>query len=172
MKDIFLLFIKLYIFINIFLILSDEILLKDYVPPCNLDTVALKLKKDSLELSMHLERYHAAYGHYPSEKQGLRALIEIPKFDKIPENYKPMIKNRSAILDPWGTPYILKFKTNSDDFMIVTLGKNKIPGGKGKNMDFNILKGIPKAYYTLERSKQFFNIVFFPFLLLSKIQDD
>ncbi len=103
------------------------------------DTAALQLKKDAQELQMQLERYASKYGTYPSEEQGLKALVEKPTVgDNIPEDYVPIIRNKSGIEDPWGTPYILRYDEYGE-LAIITLGKDKKEGGEGKNADFNIL---------------------------------
>lgn len=103
------------------------------------DTAALQLRKDSQELQMHLERYAQRYGTYPSEEQGLIALVEKPTIgDNIPEDYTPIIKNKAGVEDPWRTPYILRFDEYGE-VAIITLGKDKREGGDGKNADFNIL---------------------------------
>jgi general secretion pathway protein G len=103
------------------------------------DTAVLQLKKDAQELQMQLERYASRYGTYPSEEQGLMALVEKPTTgDNIPEDYVPIIRNKSGVEDPWGTPYILRFDEYGE-FTIVSLGKDKREGGEGKNADFNIL---------------------------------
>lgn len=104
------------------------------------ETATLKLTKDAEEIKIHLERYSALYGTYPTEEQGLSALIEKPTTGDIPEDYKPIIKNRALIQDPWGTLYILKFDKDSGDPSIWTLGKDKKEGGQGKNTDFDITK--------------------------------
>ncbi|MBE7411333.1 MAG: type II secretion system major pseudopilin GspG [Leptospiraceae bacterium] len=102
------------------------------------DTASLKLRKDANELAMQLERYAEKYGKYPSEEQGLSALVEKPTTGDVPEDWRPILNKKNAILDPWGTPYQLKKDPNSDDYMIVTLGKDKKDGGEGKDADFNI----------------------------------
>ncbi|MCC5813317.1 MAG: type II secretion system protein GspG, partial [Leptospira sp.] len=71
------------------------------------DTAVLQLKKDAQELQMQLDRNSSRYGTYPSEEPGLRALVEKPTMvDNIPEDYVPIIRNKSGVEDPWGTPYI------------------------------------------------------------------
>ncbi len=100
-------------------------------------TAGLKLKKDGNELQMYLQQYEERYGKYPSDDQGIMALVEKPNTGDVPENYKPIVKNKKAVLDPWGTPY--KLKTDEGDLQILTLGKDKKEGGEGKNKDFNIL---------------------------------
>ncbi|MCG9874237.1 MAG: type II secretion system protein GspG [Leptospiraceae bacterium] len=102
------------------------------------DTASLQLRKDAQELQMHMERYANKYGTYPSEEQGLKALVEKPtNGDNIPEDYVAIIKNKKGIEDPWGTPYQLKF--DNGEVAIYSLGKDKKEGGDGKNADFNIL---------------------------------
>ncbi|MBK8399404.1 MAG: type II secretion system major pseudopilin GspG [Leptospiraceae bacterium] len=103
------------------------------------DTAALKLKKDSQELQIALEQYADRYGKMPSEEQGVMALVEKPTSGDVPENYKPILNKKSAVQDPWQTPYVLKVDS-SGDYGIYTLGKDKKEGGEGKNADFNIMK--------------------------------
>ncbi|PJZ51680.1 type II secretion system major pseudopilin GspG [Leptospira adleri] len=102
------------------------------------DTAALKLKKDAYELQSHLERYAQRYGSYPSDEQGLEALVEKPTTGDVPEDWKPILSKKGAINDPWGTSYKLK-RDSGGDVQIFTLGKDKKEGGEGKNADFNIL---------------------------------
>lgn len=102
-------------------------------------TAGLKLRKDASELMMFLEQYAERYGKYPSEEQGIMALVEKPSTGDVPDNYKPIVSNKKAVLDPWSTPYHLKTDANGD-LQIISLGKDKKEGGEGKNRDFNILK--------------------------------
>ncbi|RHX90413.1 type II secretion system major pseudopilin GspG [Leptospira stimsonii] len=102
------------------------------------DTAALKLKKDAYELQSHLERYAQRYGSYPSDEQGLEALVEKPTTGEVPEDWKPILSKKGAINDPWGTSYKLK-RDSGGDVQLFTLGKDKKEGGEGKNADFNIL---------------------------------
>ncbi|MEM7180964.1 MAG: type II secretion system protein GspG [Spirochaetota bacterium] len=110
-------------------------------------TAALKLKKNSSELLLHLERYKYNTGVYPSEEQGLFALIEEPTVGIVPENYKPVVKRKTVIKDPWGTFYVLKYNKEREP-EIWTLGKDKQEGGTGKAKDFNIAdhESYPKAF--------------------------
>ena len=102
------------------------------------DTAGLKLKKDSSELQLYLEQYANKFGTYPTEEQGLMALVEKPTDGEIPDNWRAIIRNKSAVLDPWGTPYLLSFDDNND-IAIISLGNDKAEGGSGKASDFNIL---------------------------------
>ncbi|MBP9887085.1 MAG: type II secretion system protein GspG [Leptospiraceae bacterium] len=86
-----------------------------------------------------LEKYKTLYGQFPTEEQGLLTLIEKPIVPPIPKNHRPILKRKTRLLDPWQTPYILKYLPNGD-YAIITLGRDKKEGGEGKNSDFNILK--------------------------------
>ena len=108
-------------------------------PGCPTFGSGFKLKKDSQELQIALEQYADRYGNLPTEEQGIMALVERPSLPPIPKNYEPILNKKSAVLDPWQTPYVLKKMANGD-YAIITLGKDKKEGGEGKNADFNILK--------------------------------
>ncbi|MEM7181828.1 MAG: type II secretion system protein GspG [Spirochaetota bacterium] len=110
-------------------------------------TAALKLRKDSSELLLHLERYMESNGSYPSEEQGIQALAERPTTGDIPEDYKPVVRKKASVKDPWGSYYALKYNDEGDP-EIWTLGKDKQEGGQGKAKDFNIADtdNYPKAF--------------------------
>lgn len=103
------------------------------------DTASMELWKEGREIQMHLERYAQKYGNYPSEEQGLEALVEKPTTGDVPEDWRPMASNKDIIKDPWGGIYKLKFDEYGE-MQIITLGKDKQEGGEGANADFNILK--------------------------------
>ncbi|WP_243393460.1 type II secretion system protein GspG [Leptospira perolatii] len=103
------------------------------------DTASMELRKEGREIQMNLERYAQKFGNYPSEDQGLEALVEKPATGDVPEDWRPMVNSKDSIKDPWGSIYKLKFDEYGD-MQIVTLGKDKQEGGEGANADFNILK--------------------------------
>ena len=101
-------------------------------------TENLKLKADSKKLEIALNQYQMEFGGYPTEEQGLRALVERPTSGDVPENWKQILKKKDDILDPWKTEYKLKMDSEGK-LAIISLGKDKKEGGEGKNKDFNIL---------------------------------
>ncbi|MBK6606453.1 MAG: type II secretion system protein GspG [Leptospiraceae bacterium] len=134
------LFIVGYLLLVAFILLVGLVIF--FVPPTctkGSEGPGLKLKKDSQELQIALEQYADRYGNLPSEEQGIMALVEMPTLPPIPKNYKPILNKKSAVLDPWHTPYVLTILANGD-YAIITLGKDKKEGGEGKNADFNIMK--------------------------------
>ncbi|GBF49074.1 putative type II secretion system protein G [Leptospira ryugenii] len=105
----------------------------------------LKVQNDSRILEIKLREYFDKFSKYPSEEQGLRALVERPDDEDVAMDYEPLIKDKSVLKDPWGTPYQLKFDDNNN-YQILTLGADKKDGGEGRNKDFNILD--PEEYPT------------------------
>jgi len=76
-------------------------------------------------------------GHYPSEEQGLMALLEQPA--DADRWGGPYIENWTKIpLDGWGNEYKYMFFTddNGRDFAkVICLGKDGLPGGSGLKAD-------------------------------------
>ncbi|MEI1278087.1 type II secretion system major pseudopilin GspG [Leptospira venezuelensis] len=103
------------------------------------ETAKMKIKKDRQELRMHLERYASKFGTYPSEEQGLDALVEKPTTGDIPETWTPMMNSKDAINDPWKNPYKLRYD-GAGEIQIITFGQDKVEGGEGLNSDFDITK--------------------------------
>ena len=101
-------------------------------------TAALRFKSDRSKIPSFLEIYSNKYGVYPTEEQGLSALVKKPDTGDISDNYSPIVRSKSAVEDPWGTLYILKYDENGN-YSIITLGKDKKEGGEGPFSDFNIL---------------------------------
>jgi general secretion pathway protein G len=71
-----------------------------------------------------LELYYMENGSYPSQRAGLKALVEPP-----PEATHwngPYLKKAQNLLDPWGRPYQYNFPTPNGDYAVYSLG----PDGK------------------------------------------
>ena len=90
-------------------------------------------------LAKALEIYHADNGFYPSEAQGLRALVSPPETEPIPKAYREggYVEAR-ALVDPWGHPYLYRQpgSRNPGGFDIWTQGADGAPGGEGLDADF------------------------------------
>ena len=84
-------------------------------------------------ISSILDLYRLDTGSYPSEDEGLRALIEPP-----PEAGTwngPYVKREDALVDPWGELYVYRFPGEHGDFDLYTLGADRTEGGEGENQD-------------------------------------
>jgi len=93
--------------------------------------VQMKSLKDSLD------SFKVEYGHYPSTKEGLEALIKNPdpeKYKDYPEN--GFLSSGKLPKDPWGNNYI--YVNNDGKIDIISLGADGKEGGSGENKDIKL----------------------------------
>ena len=84
-------------------------------------------------LSGALDLYRLELGSYPSQEDGLRALVERPAGA---ERWNgPYVTKADAILDPWGRPYLYRYPGDHGTFDIYSLGNDGQDGGDGENQD-------------------------------------
>ena len=89
-------------------------------------------------LSSAATTYRMAHGRYPTQQQGLEALVRKPAQEPIPENYPDSgyLSGRSVPLDPWKNPYIyLCPGRQNEPFEILSYGADGEPGGSGADAD-------------------------------------
>jgi general secretion pathway protein G len=89
-----------------------------------------KAQIDALEKA--LEQYRLDVGHFPSNEQGLNALITKP-VDEARWDGPYLKKNVPA--DPWGNAYVYKFPGQHGDYDIFSYGNDGKPGGSGEAAD-------------------------------------
>lgn len=80
-----------------------------------------------------LELYKLDVGHYPSQAEGLNALVAAPP-NEVGWN-GPYLKKESALKDPWGESYFYKNPGQHGEFDVYTLGSDKAEGGTGEAQD-------------------------------------
>ena len=85
---------------------------------------------DSLEKS--LDQYRLDVGHYPSEQQGLDALVIRPSDE--PKWAGPYLR-KNVPLDPWDSPYVYKNPGDNSEFDLMSFGKDGRSGGSGDAAD-------------------------------------
>jgi len=81
-----------------------------------------------------LQGFRIDMGRYPTDAEGLRALVEAPTND--PRWRGPYLKG-GVPADPWGTPYGYRGKSTSGskDFDLFSLGRDRAEGGTGDDAD-------------------------------------
>lgn len=84
-------------------------------------------------ISSILDLYRLDTGRYPSEEEGLGALLEQPP-DATTWN-GPYVKRADALTDPWGEMYHYRFPGEFGDYDLFTLGADQTEGGDGENED-------------------------------------
>lgn len=100
-----------------------------YLGGAKADTAGIQVER----LSGILDLYHLGTGSYPSDAEGLAALIERPPGA---ENWDgPYLRKAESLIDPWGRPYLYRFPGQHGDFDLYSLGADGQEGGEGKNRD-------------------------------------
>jgi general secretion pathway protein G len=81
--------------------------------------------KQHILLKTALEKYRADNGHYPTEEEGLHALID-------PPHKGGYLTTESVLKDPWGRPiaYRLEISPEKESFTLYSLGPNGRATGK------------------------------------------
>ena len=89
-------------------------------------------------MSMALDNYQLDNGYFPSDEQGLEALVEKPSGRPPAANWRgPYIKAREVPLDPWGNEFVYQSpgKVNTQWYDLLSLGKDGREGGDGDAAD-------------------------------------
>ena len=93
----------------------------------------VKVSQDIASISDALDLYRIDNGQYPTQAQGLAALVQKPTTPPVPENYSPDAYLKEMPLDPWGQPYHYDIPGKHSAFDIYTYGENNQPNGTGIN---------------------------------------
>ncbi len=80
-----------------------------------------------------LDLYRLEVGSYPSQQDGLDALLEEPA--DAPRWNGPYVKRRDALVDPWGQLYVYRFPGDHGAYDLYTLGADRGEGGEGEDQD-------------------------------------
>ena len=98
------------------------------------DLAGVQLRK----IESTLELYKLQNGRYPSNEQGLEALVHRPSGDPAPRDYPASgYMKEGDILDPWKQPFQYRFpgEKNTFAFDLFSYGADGVPGGEGENAD-------------------------------------
>jgi len=82
-----------------------------------------------------LKMYRLENGVYPSQDQGLIALVKKPETGDIPRNWKSGGYLERLPKDPWGRDYQYANPGQQGEVDVYTLGADGQPGGEGFNAD-------------------------------------
>lgn len=98
-------------------------------------TAAAQIK----QIESALTFYQMDNGFFPTDDQGLEALVSAPTSGREPRNYRPggYIQGGAVPLDPWGNPYSYRIPgdVNRHSFDLWSLGADGAPGGEGADAD-------------------------------------
>lgn len=84
-------------------------------------------------LGSALDLYRLDVGRYPTEEEGLGALVARPA---TAERWRgPYVKKAESLVDPWGVPYRYAFPGRHGDYDLSSLGADRAEGGTDENRD-------------------------------------
>lgn len=83
--------------------------------------------------STALEMFKLDTTRYPTQEQGMEALVATPHEV---ENWKgPYLKKKFIPKDPWGNEYVYVYPGENGDYDIISYGADGAEGGDGENAD-------------------------------------
>jgi general secretion pathway protein G len=100
-----------------------------YMAGAKTDSAGIQIER----LSGILDLYRLEVGHYPSEDEGLEALLVEPADAKGWNG--PYVKKESTLDDPWGRPYVYRYPGERGEYDLYSLGADGIEGGDGEDQD-------------------------------------
>ncbi|HYL89396.1 MAG TPA: type II secretion system major pseudopilin GspG [Burkholderiales bacterium] len=90
-------------------------------------------KHDIATLMQSLKLYRLDNGRYPTNEQGLQALVTKPTTAPVPSNWKPYLDKLPK--DPWGNVYQYLSPGVHGEIDVFSLGADAQPGGTGADLD-------------------------------------
>jgi general secretion pathway protein G len=90
-------------------------------------------KHDLAAIMQSLKLYRLDNGRYPTNDQGLQALVAKPQSGPAPSNWKQYLDNLPK--DPWGNPYQYLNPGVHGEIDVFSLGADGQPGGTGADGD-------------------------------------
>lgn len=91
---------------------------------------AARAQMDAIDKA--LEQYRLDVGRFPSTEQGLAALFTKPANEA---KWRGPYLKKAAPPDPWGSEYLYKSPGEHGEYDLVSLGKDRRPGGTGDDAD-------------------------------------
>jgi general secretion pathway protein G len=96
-----------------------------------------QLQLDTLASSVEL--FRSDVGRYPSQQEGLAALVQEPA--SVQGWTGPYVKDPKTLNDPWGDPIVYVLEPDSRHFHVESLGADGKPGGSGIDRDLKAPAG-------------------------------
>jgi general secretion pathway protein G len=100
-----------------------------YLGKARADTARIEIQNISSALDLFL----IDNGRYPTQQEGLNALVESP--GGLASWRGPYLKSRGQPADPWGRPYQYRYPGQHSQYDLYSLGADNAPGGKGDDED-------------------------------------
>jgi general secretion pathway protein G len=83
-----------------------------------------------------VELFHSDVGRYPTEQEGLAALVKEPS---AADGWSgPYMRDVKALQDPWNHPLLYKLDSDGQHFYVMSLGADGKLGGSGIDRDLRV----------------------------------
>jgi general secretion pathway protein G len=80
-----------------------------------------------------LDLYRLDMRRYPTQQEGLQALVEAPT--SMASWNGPYLQQKKVPVDPWSHPYVYRIPGEHSEYDLYSLGADNAPGGAGENQD-------------------------------------
>jgi general secretion pathway protein G len=99
-----------------------------------------RAKSKTAELQMQnikasLQLFYLDAGRYPTEAEGLQALIAAPQGVS---NWTGPYIDKVDMLDPWSRPYLYRSPAATAPFELQTFGRDGVQGGSSEDRDISL----------------------------------
>lgn len=125
--------IEILVVVSILAILGALIVPKIMDRPAEARVVAAK--HDISAILAALKIYKLDNGRYPTTEQGLRALVEKPASDPVPNNWKQGGYLEKIPKDPWGKEFLYLNPGIHQEIDVMSYGADGQQGGEGFDAD-------------------------------------
>ena len=95
----------------------------------------VKAQQDVIRLESALDLYRLDNGQYPTQAQGLAALVQKPTTPPVPSHYNGSAYLKRLPKDPWGHDYQYRNPGIYGDIDVFSLGADGREGGEGVDQD-------------------------------------
>jgi len=92
-------------------------------------------RQDVATIMQALKLYRLDNGRYPTADQGLKALVEKPTAEPVPNNWKPGGYLERLPNDPWDNPYQYLNPGVHGEIDVFSYGADGKPGGEANDAD-------------------------------------
>lgn len=99
------------------------------------DAKLKQVKVDFVNIENALDLYKLDNYRYPTNDQGLRALVEKPSSDPVPRQWQTGGYLKGMPLDPWGNTYVYIEPGEKGPYDLYSLGADGRTGGEGFDAD-------------------------------------
>jgi general secretion pathway protein G len=128
-----------YTLIELLVVLAIISLIVGFVAPKMISYLG-RAKVDAAKVQIHnvasaLDLYRLDIGQYPTQSEGLQALVEKP--ENAAAWRGPYLQKSVGLLDPWGQKFIYKIPGQHGDYDLMSYGADKQLGGEGDDADIS-----------------------------------